>query len=1386
MAIYTSTRERSNTSSGVFATIYINSLTAQSQVRIQGQVILELTGTKTSHPATNIPVYILDSTGATLTSFNIYSPSGWSSGSTYPHNFDVSFNNTISGYNGSLIFQIKNSSETLSWVYPYRPVIKSVSWSGYSGSGLSGPDTPGFDWGNNDYTPSITYPSNPSSFTTSTGVTKFKSGTLVTLKWGQPSTFGSFSDNYYYELVANGKTLYKGKGTTFTVTINSSTVYTIYCKSGTGITSGSGRQLSLIVPDNIGVANIIGVGKSNSNPGFSPIGINEDILISWEKPNTPNNNLVKNYSIYFNDVLIASKVSGTSYTLKNYNLTEQSYKVTVQAYDEVGNYTTSKPCYLYTVNPSFNYGPRGETSVLLDKSRINWGELKTGSLDNSLLNIKYTLKYLPTSTVTVATIEETDNYLLIEEDLIDTFYSWNTLESGIKDGDLVSLKVIGTIYKDNIKIISTEITSDDEERLFKGKLPSKFNKIIFSIPKGQYYGDSSPMEIIYNINETAEGGNWQKGFENTIYNFTDYLQIDCYFNKDNWEKSSEYIDAVQLKWKKGLYSGEIINKNLNEENKSFSIILSKENNMELFSQSNEPINFEIYSLYETKKSDNSGSGIYIFSDSASLSFKEPTKFVRAKLPQIYNNGTSIPSLNSNMVRNVDFFKKEINSTAANNNIWEKDYQLSDLRANNVVSNVPVIGFKIYATKDLENYKEKGSIVNISNYLKQTNGEVSFHSDKFFKFSLPLIKSEETSATSSTEGFVGFYPQILNDDNYLKQMFGNISSLQTLSTVETFYYVVAAIDALKQESIINYILPVTYDFRLAAEFQEGTTPVLINSGFTSVTVNEKTGYLFHGQTDTFDWITFEWYPAFNKNDYLLNPSNYEEVNGIYYLKPEAEDKNSYTLYKWVDGEYRSKRLIAGIDFKAVTDESLGVGVKKYIAKYAMNLKDNKVSEYFNLTLMPSYIDKYKEEKMATPIKTLNPIEEVIKHETEEVIEYEKKIAYFHLSRFTPMKVSIGSEISRIDQTEFIVNLNANDWGILTGEEINNISSKMILRNSSIKADSGDALQGILSNNQGSFELEVIPTYGADQIVYNFKGHASKIYDNMPFSSETIITITINRFSEKDYTISKSGTSSITTTYNYYIPANFSTLSLRKNKVGINYSNLTNTEEALYVVAKDRIDSGNDVGNVAVYGNTYPHVFSIQGNLDTKMPSFSKETGEALTTLQEASIYMGFYTVNNESKPYRVGSFGIEEGQPYFVYKGKYYSDTTRGKNNCEKCYDNKDYFEKISIRNLPVPPGTMVLYPKININSLINLNTTWYVCDGTQTVTLRNNANLIKAIFPKTEWEGKLETDAFIIPFREPVGKVSTGEPIYNEDGQIIGHQEIDLRDEYCYIIKGDA
>lgn len=1366
----TSNRRRSDSNKSVYGQVQnFNISRSGSNLSISGTLYIDATAAtnstlgSSSYTYFTWPIYFYTSSNALIGAANIPMPSwgsgyGLQSGTTYSLNFSTSASYTDS-YSGSIICKIGQSGSSFSWFTSYPLTIESVSWSGYSGSSSS---DSGFSWDSGSYTPTTTYPSNPSSFTTSTGDTKFKSGASVILKWSAPSTFGDFSFNYYYELVANGKTLYSGTNTSYTTILNSSTTYTIYCKSGTGITSGSGRQLSLIVPDNIGSASITGVGMSNSNPGFSPMGKNDNILISWEKPSVPNNNSIANYSIYFNGNLVASEITDASYILNNYELTETNYKVVVRAYDSVGQYTDSKDCYLYTVNPYFSYGPRGETSILLENSKINWGELKTGSLNNDLLSIRYDLAY--TSISTAATIADGDSvYKKISNGLTETNFEWDTTEENIQDGDLISLKVTGIVSYgngegDNIDIVSVEIKSEKEEQLFKGKLPSKFNKIIFSIPEGQYYGISSPMQVIFNV----DSDNWEKGIDNTIYNFTKSLQIKCLFN-DDWEKSNEYIDAVQIKWKKGLYSGEkVVGKNSEDNTNYFSVILDDTTDAELFGQSNEPITFEIYSLYETKDAENIGTGVYIFSDSASLSFKKATNFSKAVLPQMYNNGTSIPSINSNIVRNVDFFKKEINSTAAIDGFWSKDYQLTDLRANSVISSVPVIGFKIYATKDLENYKENGSIVNIPNYLKQTNGTVNFNTDGFFEISLPLLSSGDEAATSTTNNFVGFYPQILNDDGYLKQLFGGISSLQTLSTVENFYYVIAAIDALKQESIVNYILSVTYDFRLAAEFQEGTTPILNNPGFTSVTIKEKTGYLFYGQTDVYDWITFEWYPAFNKNDYLLNPDHYEQIDGIYYLKEGEEylDPNSYTLYKWINGEYRSKKLTNN-DFKTEIVTISGKNVKKYKAKYAMNLKDTKVSEYFNLTLMPSYIDQYKEEKMATPLETINPITE------------NNQTVYFYLSRFIPMGVTINSDgIKRAEQTDFIVNLNINDWGVLIGDGINKISSKMTLKNSSIKKYTGS--ENVLSNEQGSFELEITPTYGTEQIVYDFIGHVSKIYDNMPFSSETTIVVTIDRYLENDYIISKSGTSSVITTYNYYIPANFSTLSLRKNKVGINYSNLTNTEEALYIVAKDRIDSGNDSGNVAIYGNTYPHVFSIQGNPQTKMPDFNKYSGEALTgSLTEVSTYMGFYTVNENNEPYRVGSFGMEKGEPYFVYKGKYYSDSGIGQNSVEKRYDNKDYFEKISLINLPVPPGTIVLFPcarisnsngKLNQSLLTAINKTWFICDGETTLYPRNNANLIKAIYGETAIENPPE-EGFKVPELYPEEK---------------------LAKTYCYIIKGDA
>lgn len=1238
--------------------------------------------------------------------------------------------------------------------FPGHGSSKSMIWNGQNASGGAVIMSGNSSW--DAYVPPVVNPK--VSFSSPSNNSIYTSGSVVNFSFNITKGTNSLSSWTLYKGTTLLKTENISSSGTYTCSdiITSDTTYKIQVNDTSGRTGSS--SITLKVRGINGKPTNIRVGKSLSNPGFSPLE-DTNFKVTWTKPSLGTGNSITSYSVIFNnkEYSFSKDVTNGTISIAGLNLkANQSYSVKVRAYDFSGtSYTESDECKINFISPEFISEPKSDSSVLLDNTKISWSELKTNSLNSDLLTIKYSLGY--------AIVEEDTikNYNIIATDLTTNSYEWNTAQ--ISTGSLVSLQIIGKVFYNDIPLSTTTKETSNGNYLFKGNLPIKFSEIVFSIPNGDYYGDSSPMNVEYNV------GTKEWNLNNSILNFANSLSVQCKM-PSSWAESGVYFDGVKIKWKKGLYSGEIIQTSSSDMINPFIFILNEINAPLLFGASGESIRFEIYSLYGTKKADGSPTGIYIYSAEPSLSFDDypgTNGFIRANLPSIYTNGTSIPTINSTFTRNVNFLE---------NTLGSEDYQLKDLRADNVISDVPVVGFKIYATKDKNDYKN-GQIVNVDGYLKQTNGTVTFE-DGFYKISGSLIPSGNQSAEEDTPGFVGFYPKILDDKNYLRQLFfGNTStSLKTLSTNETFYYVITAIDALKQESK-GYVLEVKYDFRLAAKFQD--SPILINNSFSEVTVNQKTGYLFYGQTeDGADWIIFEWYPAFNQNDYLANPDNYILHNNKYYLKYSEKnlDPNFYTLYKWVDnGKVYSKKLI-NTDYTTEIETIDGVSVQKYVGKYQMNLKDINVDEFFNLTLMPSYIDSYNEEKMDTPRKDLYPIRGSGSGET----------INFYLSRLVPASINYDSN-ERKQGEKFKITLKINNWGFSNDKRILSKTAIMKLNNSSLT--NGYIEKNLNINDEYESKLLVFDLAGPEQL--------GSIFDNMPFSTVTIVKMIATRSLVSNYTYT-TGTSTIVTIFNYYLPANFSTLSLRKNKVGINYSDLTNVEEALYVVAKDRIDSGNDVGNVAVYGNTYPHVFSIQGNLDTKMPSFSKETGKALDTLQEASIYMGFYTVNDESKPYRVGSFGIEEGQPYFVYKGKYYSDTTIGQNNCEKCYDNKDYFEKISIRNLPVPPGTMVLYPRKNLEEEVNgqvilsqnnlklINPTWYICDGNQTVKLENNANLIKAIFLKTEWEGKPETYEFTIPRREPVGKISTEEPIYNNDGQIIGYQEINLSKKYCYIIKGDA
>lgn len=912
------------------------------------------------------------------------------------------------------------------------------------------------------------------------------------------------------------------------------------------------------------------------------------------------------------------------------------------------------------------------------------------------------------------------------------------------------------------------------------------SQIEFTIPKESYYG-SSPISRIYASNE----GNWSwsgtdyKSFYQDIKVNITFSEANTVTNIDTGENIS-YKRGIKIEWKKGNYIGE--KESTVEENKIITISFSSsEDSPLLFTDDSNSITFKVYSFYENNNS-------RIYQEKPVLDFSkdslDPNNFFISKKPRIYTNGTTIPSLNGNFTRNVDFFEGII----TNGN----DYQLDDIRVE-TVSDIPIYGFKVYVTLDGVSYANK-QIISTKGYFKQKGidlGVIEVKEGDIIKDN--IYKLNELLPSKDNFSEISFNSMILNNNQSLKNLIGG-NSLETLNNTQTFYYIISAVNILKQESEINYILKTDYDFRLNSFFQEN--PLLKNSGFILDPV-DNTRYLFHGQANNeYDWITFEWYPAISKNDYLINKGRYKKFNDKIYLIKAEDDPNNYILHKWIDGKTKSqeKNLILGYDYKIVEEKLVDSNnnellVPKYIGRYALGLTDINISEIFNLTLSVSYLDRKDSSDF---------INNTLKND-------DGSSAKFFLSRFVTPKIIYDSHDREKGGNNFLVNLKIinyeeGDWGgrqdIAAKDsdayrESNGVigsSAKMNLSNSTLSEFISVEEKFINPENPEN------SVYGKKLLTFDFKDYKDKIYDNMPFTTSTEITVEIYRFllsKDDQYSIDKTS-SSIKTIYTYFIPPFFATLSLRKNKVGINYSDLTHVEEALYVVAKDRVDAINKIGNIAVYENTYPHVLSIQGNSETKMPNFDKATGEALTSnLQKASIYMGFYTVNEKNEPYRVGSFGIEEGKPYFVYKGKYNEKdgTEIGKNGIIKKYDNKDYFEKISIMNLPVPPGTLLLFPQKNIltngqldqEKISSINNTWFICNG-QPIYPENNANLILALYGKEALneDGSFKKQTFTVPHIYPDLRVQI--PKKDANGELLDPIELETvkNEDFCYIIKGDA
>lgn len=1171
--------------------------------------------------------------------------------------------------------------------------------------------------------------------------TNFKENSTVIFSWETPDNLEQGRAVEYILMNSAGQQIVSGTSWQQN-SLKIDGKYYVYCryKEFPDMTPNK-AEIELFISEEFSKPEIKNIGKSNSIPGY--IGEkDEEINISWKAIDSVKNNTVTNYEILYKD----SKSSGDFIVFANSEIKKENntakinieslnldstleYLIKLRIYDSFNDFIDSETQSFYIVSPKFLHGPIIDNKVTEGNILINWSNLTFDNPGVDKLEIKYSLSYK------IITQNNNNSYIELQNNLSSLSYVWD-LPDTIEKNSLISLQIKGTVYsKNGNEIISVFKESEEKDRFFFGTLPSQLSSITFKIPEGYYFSppgsNDSPLKYTYNVIENSwkdEGG----------YNFTNFLnnlQINCLLEN----LSDIFVNGIKVEWQKGNYKGEkiITREKKGEEESLDKMILicefSKEDSPQLFSKDKNFISFQIYSIYETALN----SGVYIYEKTPSLTYEASNnKLTIAELPQIYKSST-IPSLNSNMIRNVDFLNKIIKGGL-------EDYKLTDFRANTAISGTaPVIGFKAYAALDREKIAN-GFMIEVDKEYFTQGAEILESKDNINFITNNLLKPD---GELDEGNIVSFNPNILDDPEFLRDLLNNGRSLEELSSTQKFYYVITAIDALKQESKENYILEVNYDFRLEAELI--TQPIMDDyideNGETIFNIANDGIMYFHGQNNkVYDWITFTWYPAFNINHYLKNKDKYyyDEKNKVGYLLFDDSDINNYILYKWKEGvdEPLNLELVKGIDYQVLSELKIINGeekeIVKYQAKYAMNLKDLNNTDIFYLTLVPYYIDDSNIIKTSVVSKEKN------------IIQFNNINQKFCVNRFIAPIVRYGN-IDRAQGNNFKIDINIEDWG---GKEENPyiVNSKTELE---------------IINNFFEDGLKIIKNevYGKSTLEFDFSDYKD-ILDSMSFSATTTMTITVDYYKLSGFKIQKD-IRNLISTYKYYIPANFSTLSLRKNKVGINKSDLTNTEEALYVVAKNRLDSENSENE------NYPHVLSIQSDLYSKMPNFNLN-GLRVDKSFETGTYIGFYYVDDDNKPYRMGSIGMENGYPCFVYKGKFFEDDTKKKND-------KDYFEKTSLRDLlaasasitnysisgnTMPIGSIVMFPKKRLegssneaNSILHDTygyKTWYICDGETELNKENNTVLIELL--------GLEGINYKIP------KIETPDP-----------------ENYIYIIKGD-
>lgn len=649
-----------------------------------------------------------------------------------------------------------------------------------------------------------------------------------------------------------------------------------------------------------------------------------------------------------------------------------------------------------------------------------------------------------------------------------------------------------------------------------------------------------------------------------------------------------------------------------------------------------------------------------FLSNNSYALNTSTHFVLAKIPILWSEGT-IPLQNITSILNVNFSTGEEPVT---------DYQLNNIQATSL-SGVELYGYKVYINLGESDIEVTEPI------LSQVDTGATFDSTNHI-----FIPTSFVSPNDTTGNLVSLNLNVLSDPQYLYEAL-DISTLTTLDRIVNITYKITVVDTLKQESSTNsnVQLNAKYDFRIPSEMisspiinfsdyvvNSSYTPLIRNIIYTGSTFVEN-ALCFHGQSSNNsnaikDSIIFEWYPAFKATDKASNPTHYGLIGDKYYLLEGFTDPNIYYIFKWnfgssglITNTYRNLKLsIENNDYYSTVEsktyinsngETVTGNVIKYIGRYSINLRNIEEDELCYLCLVPAYSTAGENDKIS--YTTFSSTNAQLNH-----LCYNSSTTAvpIYIARFMNSTTLITG-IDRTTDNNKYISFKINDYG--TSKKLNSITinqsnfsgygplSRMLIefvllyQGVAVEYTSGQSIQTKDSNidstildsfkYESNFDLDIY-TNLLDKNAYTAQLSTS-IY-----CQRSICTINNNVF------IITGTEDSLTNIITQYVAPTFGTLSLRKNKIGINKSALTNKEETLSIVAKDRCDVSG--------ATSYPNIIGIYNNDFSKMPNYDgTNTVPEITSSSNRGGYIGFYDSEDGVDTWK-GSLGFEQdGNGYIV-------------------------------------------------------------------------------------------------------------------------------------------